>query len=243
MKILSLHHVPFEGLGSLSSLIQNSNHSLHTVKLWEQPALPDPGDFDLLIIMGGPMDVRDIVGHSWLAEEKRFIKEAIGRKMKILGICLGAQLLAEALGGSVAPGMYREIGWHEVSKGSEAVHCALGRALPDRFLAFHWHGDCFSIPPGAVALGYSAACATQGFVWQERVVALQFHLEATLASVADLLQNCHGEVDASGPCEGCDPCEGCGPYVQSPQVIAGTPADFQAVNTLMELVWDTLVSG
>ena len=237
MKILSFHHVPFEGLGSLSSLIQNGNHSLHTVSLWECPALPDPDEFDLLIIMGGPMDVGDVVGNPWLAEEKQFIREAIGRKMKILGICLGAQLLAEALGGSVAPGAHREIGWHEISKGQEAVRSALGRALPERFLAFHWHGDCFSIPLGAVALGHSAACATQGFVWQERIVALQFHLEATPDSVADLLQNCRDEVDAGGSCERSMP------YVQSPQVIAGTPANFLAVNTLMELVWDTLVSS
>lgn len=235
MNILSFHHVPFEGLGSIDSLIKNGEHSLRTVKLWERPlqgewlALPNPSDFDLLIVMGGPMAVGDVAQHPWLAEEKRFIKEASGGSIKMLGICLGAQLIAEALGGSVSPGVHREIGWHEVCKGPQAEHCALGRVLPQRFVAFHWHGDCFSIPPGAVSLGCSAACATQGFVWQERIVALQFHLEATPDSTAALLQNCRSEVAAGGP------------YIQNPESIAGTPADFQAANALMECVWNTLL--
>ena len=229
MNILSFHHVPFEGLGSIDLLIKNGKHSLHTVKLWERPTLPDSADFDLLIVMGGPMAVSDVAQHPWLAEEKQFIKEVAGGKIKMLGICLGAQLIAEALGGSVSPGAHREIGWHAVCKGPQAEHCALGQALPKRFHAFHWHGDCFSIPPGAVALGHSAACTTQGFVWQERIVALQFHLEATPDSTAALLQNCRSEVAAGGP------------YIQTPPAIAGTPADFQAANALMECVWNTLV--
>ena len=209
-------------------LIKQGNHSLHTVNLWERTPLPDPGDFNLLIVMGGPMGTGDVKEYPGLADEKRFIAEAAAGGMRMLGICLGAQLIAEALGGSAAPGGHREIGWHDVIKGPQADHCALGRALPNRFGAFHWHGDCFSIPPGAVPLGHSEACATQGFVFEDRIVALQFHLEATPDSTAALLENCADEVAAGGP------------YVQSPRAIAGTPSDFKAANALMEKVWSTL---
>lgn len=230
MDILSFHHVPFEGLGSMIPLIRKGNHSLRSVNLWEGGVLPDPGDFHLLIVMGGPMAVGDVEAYPWLVEEKRFIREAVEGGMKVLGICLGAQLIAEALGGSVSPGTHREIGRHDVIKGPAAEHCALGRALPERFPAFHWHGDCFSIPPGAVPLGCSEACAAQGFVHEDRIVALQFHLEATPDSAAALIRNCPDELAAGGP------------YVQSPDIIAGTPRDFEEMNSLMELVWNTLVN-
>ncbi|HOT45652.1 MAG TPA: type 1 glutamine amidotransferase [Spirochaetota bacterium] len=197
MRIHYLQHVPFEGPAYLETIARAGGASIAGTRLYEGEALPAPSGFDLLAVMGGPMGVHDERIYPWLAGEKRAIGEAIEAGKIVIGICLGAQLIADVMGASVHKNEYREIGWFPVTRSSDALSTGIDRLFPERFQAFHWHGDTFDIPNGAVRLGESEACRNQGFVYDERIVALQFHLEATPKSVRALLDNCRDELDGS----------------------------------------------
>jgi GMP synthase-like glutamine amidotransferase len=116
-----------------------------------------------------------------------------------LGICLGAQLIADVLGARVTPNKHKEIGWFPVSLHEQASILRPFKHFTPDFTAFHWHGDTFSLPEGAVALGSSQACHTQGFMFGRRVMGLQFHLESTMDSVNALLDTCGSEIVAGAP--------------------------------------------
>ena len=204
MKILCLQHVPFEGPAHLAPAARQRGMKLSTTRLFAGEPIPGPDAFDLLAVMGGPMGVHDDAKYPWLAEEKRFIEHAIGEGKRVLGICLGAQLIADVMGARVYKNLHREIGWFPVRRTAGAGACAIGRSLPESFYAFHWHGDTFDIPVGAVQIAGSDACKNQGFVWEDRVAALQFHLEATAESVVALIDNCGDELDGSGFVQGRD---------------------------------------
>jgi GMP synthase-like glutamine amidotransferase len=197
MRIRCLQHVPFEGPAHLATIAREREMPLATTRLFAGEPLPGIGEFDLLAVMGGPMGVHDDAIYPWLADEKRMIESSIRAGKRVLGICLGAQLIADVLGARVFRNRHREIGWFPVRRAEEAGACAIGRSLPDRFHAFHWHGDTFDIPTGAIRIAESDACRNQGFVWKDRVAALQFHLEATPESVSALLDNCGDELDGS----------------------------------------------
>jgi GMP synthase (glutamine-hydrolysing) len=197
MRIHYLQHVPFEGPAYLEAMALESGGSLAGTRLYEGGSLPGPSDFDLLAVMGGPMGVHDVKQYPWLADEKKFLGEMIDAGKKIIGICLGAQLIADVMGAAVYKNSCREIGWFPVKKTSGASSSSFGEALPERFTAFHWHGDTFDIPAGAMHMAESDACRNQGFVYDDRVVGLQFHLEATPESVRALLDNCRDELDGS----------------------------------------------
>ena len=233
LNVLSLHHVPFEGLGSLEKTILSGGHGLERIRMWTDPVLPVLGTGEgpeIVIVMGGPMSVGDTASHPWLVNEKEFLRRAVASGKTVLGICLGAQLIAEVLGAAVAPGTRKEIGWFPVTKDAEADGCAVGRVLPDRFECFHWHGDTFSLPPGAVPLGRSGVTPVQGFVHGERIVGLQFHLETTPESARDLIENCRDELAAGGE------------FIQSEKRIMGDKDGFAAANRLMEGIWEVLVN-
>jgi GMP synthase-like glutamine amidotransferase len=153
---------------------------------------------DWLIVMGGPMGVHDEASLPWLKAEKRALRAALDRGAAVLGVCLGAQLMADALGAAVTRNAHKEIGWHKVELSPEAKATWLGLAFPEDFTPFHWHGDTFAIPAGAVPLGSSAACRNQGFLWNDRALALQFHPEVTPASLEALAQNCGDELAIAG---------------------------------------------
>jgi GMP synthase-like glutamine amidotransferase len=136
------------------------------------------------------MNISEEERYPWLAAEKRLLVDAIAAGERVLGICLGAQLLADVLGGSVTRNPEVEIGWFPVEPTAEAGVLPGFEHLPSHFTALHWHGDTFSIPAGAVRLAGSAACANQGFAWGDgRVIGLQFHLEETPESLALLVEN------------------------------------------------------
>jgi len=197
MKIQCLQHVPFEGPAHLAIIARDRGLTLERTRVFDGEELPGTDDFDLLAVMGGPMGANDEAAYPWLAAEKKLIERSIREGKLILGICLGAQLIADVLGARVSRNRHREIGWFPVRRGAEAGSCATGRALPESFYAFHWHGDTFDIPAGGVRIAESNACRNQGFVWEDRVAALQFHLEATPDSVRALLGNCGDELDGS----------------------------------------------
>lgn len=159
----------------------------------ERPMLTD-GD-DALIVLGGPMSVADIDSVPWLSAEKSLVADVLNTGFPVLGICLGAQMMAEALGGTVAPMGYREIGWHQVRTNPAIKQTWLGKVLESEFTALHWHGERFELPPGVIPLGASAACDTQGFLAKPQQLGLQFHLEFNQSSVHRLVRNCADELD------------------------------------------------
>lgn len=196
MKALILQHVPFEGPGSIGDWLAARGAEVHTVRLFAGDDLPAPDAADLIVAMGGPMSVNDEWFHDWLADEKRFLAAAIAADRAVIGICLGAQLIASALGARVGPCKEREIGWFDV----EAVPARDGCfAFAPRQRVFHWHGETFELPPGAERLACSQACANQAFQLGERVIGLQFHLETTADSLDALLEACGDELDPDEP--------------------------------------------
>jgi GMP synthase (glutamine-hydrolysing) len=229
MRIHYLQHVPFEGLGSIAGWAGVAGHAITSSALYRDAPLPSLDAFDWLLILGGPMSVNDEGRHPWLADEKRFIERAIGAGKTVLGLCLGAQLMANALGAKVQPNRYKEIGWFPVQRVQSPADPAVALVFPEYFEAYHWHGETFDIPDGAVHMALSAACPNQAFVYNERAVALQFHLETTPESAQSLIDNCRDElVD--------------GPFIQRPETMVGNPRRFQEINAIMDELLDALVS-
>jgi GMP synthase-like glutamine amidotransferase len=184
-------------------------------------AVPGTADIDLIIALGGPMSGNDEAGLPWLKEEKRFISGAIKAGKPVLGICLGAQLIAGALGARVYPGRHKEIGWLDIE--STSSHPDLFQ-FPKTAAVFHWHGETFDLPPGASRLARSAGCETQAFQIGSNVIGLQFHLETTPETAESLVVHCRNElVD--------------GLFIQSEEELRKVPtASYTAVNALMNEV-------
>ena len=191
MTVHSLEHQSYEGPGKIADWVRARGHALTRTALYAGEALPPLGAVDLLVVMGGSMNIYQHRDHPWLVAEKRFLGEAIAAGKPVLGICLGAQLLADVLGGKVFQNAEKEIGWWPVR-----VHDrrAPFEAFPAQLTVMHWHGDTFTLPPGARPVAASAGCAQQAFVHGERVVGLQFHLEQGSVDVSELATACAAEL-------------------------------------------------
>ena len=148
MRIHYLQHVEFEDLASIEKWANDNNYEISCTRLFNDESLPDSSEYDFLIIMGGSMNIYEHKEFPWIVKEKVFIENAIKKKKKVLGICLGAQILADTLGGNVYRNKYKEIGWFNVKLSSDALKQKKSIGLPEEFMAFHWHGDTFSIPSG-----------------------------------------------------------------------------------------------
>jgi GMP synthase-like glutamine amidotransferase len=194
-----IQHVPFEGPGVIADWALQRRYPLTISRLYAGDALPSIGSIDWLVVMGGPMSVNDEAAYAWLAPERALICQAIAAGKTVVGVCLGAQLIAAALGARVYPNAQQEIGWFPVSKTPEALTHPLLGGVPDSFVPLHWHGDTFDMPQGATRLFQTEACINQAFVYAERVMGLQFHLEATAQTLEAMLANCRADlVDAPG---------------------------------------------
>lgn len=198
MKVHFFQHVPFEGLGIFEDWAKKPGHSLTSTRFYEDQKLPFVDICDLLIVMGGPMSIHDETKHPWLVKEKKFIEQALSRGKKVLGICLGAQLLADVLGARVYKNSEKEIGWHPVQVLPEAGKHLLLKELNTEETVFHWHGETFDLPAGAISLFKSEACAQQGFLFGQQALGLQFHPEITLAGIQALIENCGEELSEQG---------------------------------------------
>jgi len=195
MKIHCIQHVKFETPGTITKWIEKKNHFLSTTHLYENESFPEINTFDLLIVMGGPMNIYEYEKYPWLREEKAFLEKTIAEGKAVLGICLGAQLLADVLKAEVFENNYKEIGWFPVSPvKDEKSEISLLKGIPDEFTAFHWHGDTFSLPEGAKRLFESEACKNQGFISENRVIGLQFHLEMSNQTIRNVIENCRDEL-------------------------------------------------
>jgi GMP synthase (glutamine-hydrolysing) len=219
-KIHVLQHVPFEGLGSIAHWIAHKGFHLTITRLYQNDPLPDLRAFDWLIVLGGPMSVNDEAHYPWLVTEKRMIEATIRAEKTVLGICLGAQLIACVLGKPVVRNPEREIGWHPLRLTPAAHRSPLFGFLPDQLLAFHWHGDTFETPDAALSLAGSEACVNQAFLYGKKVVGLQFHLETTPASAQALIEHCANELTP-------------GRYIQPAEEILAAPRRFDIINDYM----------
>ena len=193
MRVHWLQHVPFEGLGTITSWAEQNNHIFTSTRFWAVETLPEPADIQMLVVMGGPMGVYDEDEYSWLRGEKHFIRAVADNGAGILGVCLGAQLLAEVFGAEVYKNKEQEIGWYPVSR-SAKVPDWLVDVFPGELNVLHWHGDTFDIPAGGTGFCSSAACVNQGFVIGDRLIGLQFHLELRLEDLAVMIDNCRVEL-------------------------------------------------
>lgn len=226
MKAHILQHVPFEGLGSMEPWLRGRGAELSYTRFFESAALPEVDGLDLLIIMGGPMSANDEAALPWLVAEKQFIRQAVAAGVAVLGVCLGAQLIASALGEKVYKNTRREIGWFDI----EAVP-GEGFQFPPVLKVFHWHGETFDLPKGALQLARSDACENQAFQLGSSVIGLQFHLETTPQSAEAIITHCRGELVEED-------------FVQSEAALHSVaPSAYQHINECMGWVLDYLCRG
>lgn len=225
MKLHYLQHVAFEGPAAILEWADKRGCNTDGTMLFDNEQFPDAASFDMLVVMGGPMGVYDTDQYPWLVAEKSFLREVIATGMPVLGICLGAQLLADVLGARVQKNIVKEIGWYPVSLTPHGWNAPAFAGIPATFDAFHWHGDMFLIPDGALQTANSQACPNQAFIYNDRVVALQFHLETTRQSLESLVTNCADELRVESE------------YVQRPEVIMEEGRDYDGMkNNLFTLL-------
>jgi len=226
MRLHCLRHAPFEDMANIEVWANEKGYPVRKTRLYEGEELPLLSSFDWLVVMGGPMGVHDEKKYPWLVSERKFIRQSIATGKIVLGVCLGAQLIADAMGGKVTKNPHKEIGWHSVLMADEAQHSPIFQALPSEFLAFQWHGDTFSIPSGARKLAYSEACQDQAFEIG-RAIGLQFHLESSKESIELLLENCGGDL-------------GEGKYVQDAAKIRAGMASLPEIKTILMQLLDRI---
>jgi GMP synthase-like glutamine amidotransferase len=177
-RVLAFRHIPFEGLGLIHALLEERGISVEYPDLYLPGApVPDITQAAGLIFMGGPMSVNDDL--PWLHQELQLISRALERGQPVLGVCLGAQLIAKALGAKVYRNAVKEIGWFEIHLTEAGARDALFAGVGPAETVFHWHGETFDLPPGAEWLAWSEACRHQAFRAAAGVYGLQFHLEVT----------------------------------------------------------------
>lgn len=227
MNLHILQHVPFEGPASIEDWALEKGHTMTTTRLYAQEQFPPLDRFDILVVMGGPMSIHDEHQYNWLKGEKWFVKQVIDSGKPVLGICLGAQLIAEVLGGKVYQGEQKEIGWLPVQLDEQFASHPLAQNLSQEMNVFHWHGETFTLPPGAQRIASSVACDNQGFIYRDRVIALQFHLETTPFSVQSIVEYCGDELVEA-------------PYIQSAEEILGNTEHYSKINEYIRQVIEYL---
>ncbi len=202
MRMHVVQHVPFEGPAGIGEWGRERGHDLSVTRMFAGELLPDLDSVDWLVVMGGPMGVHDCDVHPWLPAETRYVGRAVKSGKGVLGVCLGAQIIARALGAWVGRNRDKEIGWFPVALTPAGREEAVFQEFPDRLEVLHWHGDTFAVPPGAVHAMSSRGCDNQAFVLDGgRVAGLQFHLEMDREDLIRLVTSCPGDMTP-------------GPYVQ-----------------------------
>lgn len=222
MRAHYMQHVPFEGPGQIESWLQQAGYEISRTRLFESAELPDPHEIDLLIVLGGPMSVTDEAAFPWLVAEKELIREAVRGNKPVLGICLGAQLIASAMGARVYPNHTKEIGWFPIQgvpAAKDSIFC-----FPPTVEVFHWHGETFDLPSGAVLLARSEGCENQAFQLGSSAIGLQFHLEMTPEAVWQMVQHGRAELIPAR-------------YVQPESAILSVPTEkYGAIHRLLDQV-------
>lgn len=188
--ILCLVHAAHVGAGTTRAWAESRGHAWTSIDLGAQQPLPaDATSFDCIVVTGGPMGVYEADRYPWIREEIAFLRQAIEQRIPLIGLCLGAQLLAAALGADVRPHDYHEIGWWpvRVTDVARSLHC--WAHMPDEFTAMMWHGDTFQLPEHTIHLASSSGCERQGFATPDgRVIGVQYHPEFDMTDVNRLVQ-------------------------------------------------------
>ena len=240
MRALVLQHIAVEGPGRLASFLQQHGWELVTTALYAGERLPaEPQDYQAIIIMGGPMGVYDEADYAFLPAEQTFLQRALAQNVPMLGICLGSQLLAKALGARVYRNPCKEIGWYTVDLTPEGRTDPLFQRVSSPVPVFQWHGDAFELPAGAVALASSPQCTHQAFRYGERVYGLLFHLELVPAMIHSWLATFQEELASVQA------------YIDPQRIVADMPRylePYQQVSTqiftnLVDHVWTPLATG
>jgi GMP synthase-like glutamine amidotransferase len=222
-------HVPYEGIGNIEPWLRAHGFEITSTHFYKPSQLPDYKKINFLIVMGGPMSVNDESEFPWLVEEKQFIRNCIEAGKPVLGICLGSQLIASAMGARVYHNREREIGWFEV-QGIEPPDAYTFR-FPSTFEVFHWHGDTFDLPKGAIRLAGSEATKNQAFQLGKSVIGIQFHPETTPGLLHEMISHSRGELITSR-------------YIQSEKEILGIkPQQYQVIRSLMGEVLAFVTGG
>jgi GMP synthase-like glutamine amidotransferase len=224
MKILGLQHSALPAQTFIADWARRQGHTWAAALVPAQGAFPDPQELDCVIVQGGPMSVWEEARFPWLRDEKRYLDQLVQAGVPVLGICLGAQLLAEVLGARAYPGAQREIGWFPVETATAGLPTWMMQTLPPTIETFLWHGDTFDLPAGATRIARSAAFANQGFSWGP-VMALQFHLEVRPQWVQAIVQRDAAQLAGSR-------------FVQSPDVILSKPESLYRQNNAL---FETLI--
>jgi GMP synthase-like glutamine amidotransferase len=199
MRITCLQHVEYETPEAIGAWAAARGHAFETVApLFER--FPAAADLDMLVVLGGPMGAYEDAVYPWLVSEKRFIREAIDAGKLVFGVCLGAQLVAAALGGDVYPHDVREVGWFPAHLTEAGRRSRVLSVLPDEFTVGLWHGDTYRLPPGLATAASTEACRNQAFEAKGgRVVGVQFHLEWTPEALRGLVERHRDWIEQGGP--------------------------------------------
>jgi GMP synthase-like glutamine amidotransferase len=199
MHIHCLQHVAFENPGTIVEWAKNNEHTISYTHFFETDFfLPNVNDIDALLIMGGFMNVDEEEKYPWLATEKKIIKQAIEANVKVMGICLGSQLIAAALACKVYYATEKEIGFFPINFSDEALKHSLFNHLTNSYNVFHWHGDTFDLPANAQLIASTNTCKHQAFLIGNNVLALQFHFEMNEAVIEDMLLKDGHELEEQG---------------------------------------------
>ena len=229
-RIHIVQHVSFESPARIAAWARERGHASATTRVYEQAVFPPVYEMDALVVMGGPMSVHDDERIPWLVAEKRLIAGAVEAGCFVLGVCLGAQLIASVAGARVHRNRFKEVGWFDVEATREGrSHPRFG--LPPVFGAFHWHDETFQLPAGAVQLARTEACEQQMFAIGDRVLAMQFHLEMEPAGIDEMVVHAAGDLTE-------------GPFVQAKdQLAAGAGDACRASHRLLDRLLDAWIAG
>ena len=219
MRAHYFQHVPFEGLGSIEPWLKSAGYEITGTRFFEPWKFPNINKIDLLVVMGGPMSANDEKTFEWLRVEKQFIHDIIKLEKAVLGICLGAQLIASAMGARIYQNPTKEIGWFPIRSVTSNADSTF--EFPESVEVFHWHDETFNLPPKAIHTAESDGCEIQAFQIGRSVIGLQFHLETTPESARELVANCRNELIPSK-------------YVQREKdILSKSLESYMAINQLM----------
>lgn len=228
MKILIIEHAPHENPGIILDWIEENKFSLKTVKTFAGEKLPEQHNYDFLIIMGGPQSPRETDIYPYISDEINFTKHAIESGKHILGICLGAQIISESLGNKTQKSEYREYGFYNLEFTQEALSSKAFKDFPKIINCMHWHNDMPGLNNEVKLLGSSDGCSTQGFIYKENVIGLQFHMEVRRKDVEGLIMFDKETLSEKDK------------YIMKPELIRNN--DYELMNYYMKKFLDNFIS-
>ncbi len=197
--VVAIQHVHCETLGTIADALTAGGIAVEVVRIFEGQLVPKGmNEYDGLVVMGGPMGVYEQDRHPFLRDEIHLIEESLRKDKPVLGICLGSQLLAAALGAKVTKGKEKEIGWYPVTLTQAGISDPLWTGIESSFVAYHWHGDIFELPSGAVSLGSSNLTECQAFRYSRHAYGFLFHMEITEGIIENMVETFTDELQETG---------------------------------------------